>query len=267
MSSIDRRNTVHIIDLSTAIDASLWEVDPVTHSVLSPAEGARHMADGMRQKYGLDFDVSVLPDGEMLSLDTLTLTTHTGTHVDAPSHYGSRASYRTAGPRHIDELPLEWFTGPGLVLDATDRSTGTVNAEWVRHQLKELGREPEPGDIVLVRTGADARCGTPEYFSEFVGLDASAVDLLLDFGVRVIGTDAFSLDAPFGDMIRRYQRTGDAAVLWPAHFVGRRREYCQIERLGNLAELPPSGFTVHCFPVKIRGAGAGWTRAVAILDG
>lgn len=93
------------------------------------------------------------------------------------------------------------------------------------------------------------------------------MELLLDLGVRVIGTDAFSLDAPFADIIARYRATGDRSVLWPAHFTGRRREYCQIERLAGLASLPgPYGFRVSCFPVKITGAGAGWARAVAIVD-
>jgi cyclase len=68
-------------------------------------------------------------------------------------------------------------------------------------------------------------------------------------------------------MLREFQRTGDRRVLWPAHFAGRSHEYCQIERLGNLAALPaPTGFTVCCFPVKIAGGGAGWARAVALLD-
>jgi len=91
---------------------------------------------------------------------------------------------------------------------------------------------------------------------------------LLDLGVKVIGTDAFSLDAPFGDIIRRYRETGDRSVLWPAHVAGRFREYCQIERLANLGALPRAhGFLVSCFPVKIAGAGAGWTRAVALIEG
>lgn len=48
---------------------------------------------------------------------------------------------------------------------------------------------------------------------------------------------------------------------------GRDREYCQIERLANLAELPRAhGFTLSCFPVKLAGAGAGWARAVAIVE-
>ena len=120
---------------------------------------------------------------------------------------------------------------------------------------------------MLLRTGADELAGTPAYFTEFKGLDGPAIELLLDLGVRVIGTDAFSLDAPFSHMIAEFHRTGNRRVLWPAHFAGRRREYCQIENLANLHLLPaPTGFTVSCLPVKIAGAGAGWTRAVALVQ-
>jgi kynurenine formamidase len=44
------------------------------------------------------------------------------------------------------------------------------------------------------------------------------------------------------------------------------RAYCHIEKLANLESLPPSGFMVACFPFKIRGASAGFTRAVAIFE-
>lgn len=255
-----------LIDLSSPIDAAGWEPDPVTHDVLSPADAARHMAEEMRAHFGIEFDPSVLPDGELLSLDTLSLTTHTGTHVDAPSHYGS-AAVSSARPRHIDELPLDWFHGPALTLDLTGEATGVVDAAGLEKRFAALGRPPRPGEIVLLNTGADARAGTPAYFTEFVGLDHSAITLLLDHQVRVVGTDAFSLDAPFTWMIDAFDRTGDRSVLWPAHVAGRTREYCQIERLANLGALPAQGFTVSCFPVKVAGAGAGWTRAVAFVDG
>ncbi|MGY4387747.1 cyclase family protein [Streptomyces virginiae] len=258
---------MRLIDLSSPIDSSFVEPDPVVHDVLTPRQGAVHMSAEMREHFGIDFDPDELPDGEFLSLDRISLTTHTGTHVDAPSHYGSKAAYGTGVPRHIDEMPLDWFHRPGMVLDLTDAPTGVVGAERLAKEFARIGREPEPLDIVLLRTGADAQVGTASYFTDFVGLDGSAVELLLDMGVRVIGTDAFSLDAPFGDIIARYRATRDRSVLWPAHFAGRRREYCQIERLAGLDALPaPYGFQVSCFPVKITGAGAGWARAVAIVE-
>jgi cyclase len=255
---------MRLIDLSSPVDASFWEPDPVTHTPMSPAEGARHMSAEMRAHFGIDFDAELLPDGEFLNNDTLTLTTHTGTHVDAPAHYGTKASYGT--PRTIDQLPLDWFEGPGFVLDLAGIGVGAADASYLAGQLRNIGYAPAAGDIALLRTGADARIGTPAYFSEFAGLDASAVHFLLDLGIRVIGTDAFSLDAPFPYILGRFRATGDRAALWPAHFTGRQREYCQIERLANLGALPrPYGFRVSCFPVKIANAGAGWARAVATI--
>lgn len=154
-----------------------------------------------------------------------------------------------------------------MLLDLRPAPVGAVDAAFVKAELDRIGHRLAPGDLVLAQTGASAWLGTPDYFTRFAGLDGSAVEFLLDAGVRVIGTDAFSLDAPFPYLIEQYQRTGRADALWPAHLTGRRREYCQIERLGNLDALPRrNGFTVSCFPVKIARAGAGWARAVAFVD-
>ena len=256
---------MRIIDLSTPVDASKWEPETVTHDIMSPADGARHMSEEMRENFGLEIDPADLPDGELLSIDTLTLTSHTGTHIDAPAHYGTRCTYGDGTPRTIDEMPLDWFYAPGVVLDLSEAES-VADAAYIERELKRIDYTISPGDIVLVNTGASQFAGSMLYFTNFVGLDASATNYLLDKGVRVIGTDAFSLDAPFGDMIRRYHETGDRSVLFPAHFVGRDREYCQIERLNNLDQLPDHGFRIACFPIKIVGAGAGWTRAVAFVD-
>jgi cyclase len=256
---------MRLIDLSTPVDARQWEPEPVEHTPMSPAQGAQHMISAMREHFGLELSAEELPDGEFLNNDTFKLTVHTGTHVDAPAHYGSRASYGT--PRTIDELPLDWFFQPGFVLDLTDQPPGAAGAAVLEKALGRISYQPQPFDIALLYTGADQRSGTPEYFTEFTGLDGEATHFLLDFGIKVIGTDAFSLDAPFTHILTEYRRTGDNCGLWPAHFAGREREYCQIERLANLGALPsPYGFQVSCLPIKLRGAGAGWSRAVAIVN-
>ncbi|MCG8920577.1 cyclase family protein [Actinokineospora sp. PR83] len=257
---------MRIIDLSSPVDAAAYEPDPVVHEVLSPREGALHMAAEMRAHFDVEFDPDDLPDGEFLSLDRLTLTSHTGTHVDAPSHYGSRTRYGDGVPRHIDAMPLEWFLAPAVKLDLTGHGTGVVGAVELEKEFARIGHTPGEGEIVVLDTGAAALAGTPAYFTDFTGLDRHGTELLLDLGVRVIGTDAFSLDAPFTDIIARYRETGDREVLWPAHLAGRGREYCQLERLANLDELPVLGARIACFPVKIAGGGAGWTRAVGLLD-
>jgi kynurenine formamidase len=85
-------------------------------------------------------------------------------------------------------------------------------------------------------------------------------------GVRVTGTDGWSWDAPFVHTKEKYLATGDASLIWEGHRAGREIGYCHIEKLHNLEALPAKGFMVSCFPVKVRGGSAGWTRAVAIID-
>ena len=137
----------------------------------------------------------------------------------------------------------------------------------VEAALADAGHALRPGDIPLLWTGADTNWGLPEYLERYCGLGTESTRFLLDQGVRVIGTDAWSLDRPPYYMGRDFVASRDPAELWPAHFVGREREYCQIEKLANLERLPgPTGYTIVCFPVLVERASAGWTRAVALLD-
>lgn len=207
------------------------------------------------------------PDGLGLAWEDLRTQTHHGTHVDAPWHYGPTSGGKPA--RTIDELPLDWFVGPGVRLDLRDQPAGALlTVADLERALAAIDHVLAPGEIVLLWTGADAYFMQAEYLERYCGLGADATRWLLEQGVRVIGTDAWSLDRPPLYMGRDFVATGDVANLWPAHFVGREREYCQIEKLANLGDLPgPTGFTVVCFPVKIERASAGWTRAVAILGG
>jgi kynurenine formamidase len=220
----------------------------------------RGLASGKRVRRG-DF-----PGGVGLAWEDLKTQTHHGTHVDAPWHYGPTSGGEPA--RTIDEMPLDWFLGPGVRLDLRGHPPGTLlGVDELRDALDAIGHTLVAGEIVLLWTGADEVFLEPEYLERYSGLGADATRWLLDQGIRVIGTDAWSLDRPPFYMGRDFVATGDPSNLWPAHFVGREREYCQIEKLANLGALPSAtGFTVVCFPVKIERASAGWTRAVALLE-
>jgi len=68
-------------------------------------------------------------------------------------------------------------------------------------------------------------------------------------------------------MFSEYIEKRASPLLWPAHFLGREREYCHIEKMANLDKIPkPFGFKVACFPIKVEKASAGWVRAVAIIE-
>jgi kynurenine formamidase len=207
-----------------------------------------------------------LPDGEGWAIEKISLSTHNGTHLDAPWHF---ASTMDKGKRAItiDEVPLDWCYRPGVKLDFRHLPNGhVVSAQEIEDELKRIGHALKPLDIVLVNTAAGTRYGAPDYVATGCGMGREATLYLTSRGVRITGTDGWSWDAPFVHTARRYAETHDASIIWEGHKAGREIGYCHIEKLHNLESLPAHGFLVACFPVKIRAASAGWTRAVAILD-
>lgn len=198
------------------------------------------------------------------ALEKIQAITHTGTHVDAPWHYGPMSGDQPA--RRIDDLPLEWFFGPGVKLDVRHLGDGEeITIEELQNALKAIEYTLTQGDIVLLQTGADARLDSKEYFRQ-PGLGREGTLWLIEQGVKIIGIDAYTIDRPFHSMKSDFKETGDGDHIWPAHFAGLEKEYCQIEKLANLDQIPLShGFWVSCFPVKIERASAGWCRAVAMV--
>ena len=207
-----------------------------------------------------------LPDGEAWAAERLTVTAHNGTHVDAPWHYASTMD-GGAPAWTIDEVPLDWFFHQGVKLDFREFEDGhVVSASELAAVLAKSGHTLKPFDIVLANTAAGAAYGTRQYVDTGCGFGREATLWLLEHGVRVVGTDAWSWDAPFAHTRRRFAQERDASIIWEGHKAGRHRGYCQIEKLGNLEQLPPTGFRVCCFPVKLKSGSAGFTRAVAIFD-
>lgn len=208
-----------------------------------------------------------LPGGVGWALEFLTLTSHSGTHLDAPFHYhptmdnGKRALT-------IDEIPLGWCFGDGVVLDFRHKADGArITVAEVRAELERIRYELKPMDIVLVQTGADQAWGTPQYLVKGAGMDRESTLFLLEKGIKVVGIDAWSWDRPLPFLAREFQETGDPKVIWEAHFAGIEIGYCHMEKLANLGAInKPHGFTVCCFPIRIKGASAGWCRPVAIVE-
>src|SRR6266852_9824442 len=208
-----------------------------------------------------------LPDGQGWAVEQVQLSTHNGTHLDAPWHFHPTMN-RGERSWTIDEVPLEWCLQPGVKLDFRHLPDGHVaTPKDVENELKRIGHTLSPLEIVVVNTSAGAKYGRPDYVNSGCGMGYEATMYLLERGVRLSGTDGWSWDAPFAYTAKKFAETGDASLIWEGHKAGRHIGYCHIEKLHNLELLPSTGFTVSCFPVKIERASAGWTRAVAILDG
>jgi len=189
---------------------------------------------------------------------------HSTTHIDAPWHYGPLSAGVRA--QTIDEMPLEKCLGPGVVLDLTHKADDdAITVADMQAALAESGAHLTPETIVLIRTGRDRLIGAKTYWKTGTGMSAAATEWLLDRGVTVMGIDQWGWDLPFRAQIAKAKATGDATLFWEAHRVGQRRPFWHMEQLVNLGALPPSGFEVAVFPLKIMGGSAAPARVVAIF--
>lgn len=217
----------------------------------------------MGESFGVDY--TAFPDEMAINNEKIKLTTHTGTHLDAPYHFGIRCNGSKA--KRIHEIPLEWCFSKGKLLDLSEKEDSTpISKHELEKYIIEHNITIEVGDIVLIATGASKYWNTNEYFTRYRGIMSEGVKYILSFGVKIIGIDSFGFDEPFHNMLEKFLLTGNNKDLWPAHILGRQKEYCHIERLNNLNELAGyKEFYVACFPIKMK-TGASWVRAVAIVD-
>ncbi len=257
-----RLGQVRIIDLSVSIehDAAGEMTKPRIEYVTHDAGGLK----GMMDTFGAKSQDFVYSNGHGWAVENLTVGSHTATHIDAPYHYGATSEGKPA--RRIDEVPLEWCFGPGVVLDMRHRKPGEViSVADLQQRLREIGHTLSPSDIVLIHTGAATRWGLRNTFDSRAWIARARCGWSSRASTSSASTRGRSI-GEFAAQIADYKRTGDGRYIWPAHFAGITKEYCQIEKLANLDQIPqPHGFFVSCLPVKIKGGSAGWCRAVALV--
>jgi kynurenine formamidase len=253
-----------IVDLSVSLRADIASDPP---GALPSITYVDHKAsvDSILQFFpGLTKDQ--LPGGDGWAVEQLQISTHNGTHLDAPYHFHSTTDDGKPAWT-IDEMPLDWCFQRGVKLDFRHLPDGYVaTSADVEAELKRTGVELQPLDIVVVNTAAGARYGQPDYVGRGCGMGREATLWLTERGVRITGTDAWSWDAPFVHTAKKFAETGDARLIWEGHRAGMVRAYGHIEKLTNLDQLPATGFMISCFPYKIHKASAGFCRAVAIFE-
>jgi kynurenine formamidase len=256
---------MRIIDLSVALKAGIASDPPSMLPKIEYLDHRQGAEDFAAMFPGLKPED--LPNREGAAMERITFTTHNGTHLDAPWHFASTMDGGKPAMK-CDQIPLEWCFASGVKLDFRDKPDGYVcKADDVKRELDRIGHTLKPLDIVLINTAAGGMYGQPNFLDKGCGMGREATLFLLKQGVCVTGTDGWSWDAPFSFTAKRFLESGDPSIIWEGHKAGRDIGYCHMEKLTNLDALPPFGFKVCCFPVKIEAASAGWTRCVALLDG
>ena len=190
---------------------------------------------------------------------------HSTTHIDAPWHYSATVNGEKA--KTIDEVPLDWCYGEGIVIDMKHKADfDAITVEDITTFLDDNKLSIEPNMIVLIKTGRDKFNGTKDFHKIGTGMSAAATEWLIDKGIKVMGIDAWGWDLPLPHLMKKAKETGNSELFWEAHLVGQRKEYCHMEQLVNLDALPYSGFKVAVFPLKIVGASAAPARVVAMIE-
>jgi kynurenine formamidase len=193
------------------------------------------------------FEVHSTIDGQGFNLLEIHLGSQSGTHVDAPYHF------EEDGLR-IDQVPVDRFVGPGVVVEATDLGP---RAEITRAHVAPVADRIGPGVVVLLRTGWSRHYGHERYFEHpFLGADACR--RMLELGARTFCIDAINIDETPDD-----EHPG---VGFPCHHLISRADGVIGENF-RLTDLPNGEFLVACTPVRLTGADGGPIRAVAIQLG
>ncbi len=166
-------------------------------------------------------------------LSRLALSTHTGTHVDAPSHF-------IPGGAGVDELPLEMLLGKARVAQLPSREA-VARADLEALDLRDDLR-------VLLKTRMSGQLLKPGYHRDHVYLMEDAAHYLVQAGIKLVGIDYLSVDR-FG------------SVDFPAHRALLGAGVIVLEGL-DLSEVEPGEYEMACLPLRITGGDGAPARAV-----
>ncbi|MDP1808663.1 MAG: cyclase family protein [Actinomycetota bacterium] len=163
----------------------------------------------------------------------LSMSSHAGSHVDAPSHLYSDGMT-------VEKLPLDVLIGPASVVEFTadiiDR--GVLASSWPAGKVERL----------LFKTSNSMLWSSPAFMPKFVGLTADAADYLVERGVKLVGIDYLSIEAEHG--------TGA-----PVHQTLLKNNIFIIESL-DLSPVEPGGYELICLPLKLDGLDGAPARVV-----
>lgn len=259
---IDLTRPLHQLDRAKVPPALM----PLYRIIAPDVEFVDHTAGAKIMSALFGCSPSDLPEGEGWAEDNISMSSHLGTHVDAPWHYGSTSAGQKA--KTIDEIPLEDLYLDGVVLDLSHKrgTCQAITVDDLKAALEKISYQIKPGDAVLIRTGHDAFDLIDPMRYAYPGMTRESTLFLCQQGAKVGGTDATGWDRPFPVMIGEYQQTKDKSKIWDAHYAAREFEFYIVQQLANLDKLPPHGFKVSFFPILIVGASAAPARVVAFVD-
>lgn len=195
--------------------------------------------------YPGDPEVSIEPVSSIPSdgyaVSKISLGTHTGTHLDSPSHL-------SVGGMTVDMLPLSSMMGMALVLDLSD-TLGEISSEGLEVAFKRAGPRAQDADILLVRTCVNGPCGISDTHKVPHGLGTDAGRWIVQHRFKLIGIDSLSVDTGTGLDNHRLFMENNVLIL---------------ENI-DLRAVEETVYHFICLPLKLEACDAAPTRAI-LLD-
>ncbi len=184
--------------------------------------------------------VSKIEEGANANVSQMSMSVHTGTHMDAPVHF-------LPGAKSIDTLPLDTLIGPAQVIRLPD-NIATITAE-----VLEKAGIGEGVERLLIKTRNSAYWANPKdaFKPDFLAVEADGAAYLVKRGVKLVGIDYLSI-APF----KRSRPTHE--ILLKAGMV--------ILEGADLSAVAPGFYQLICLPLKLGGSDGSPARAVLISD-
>ncbi len=179
-----------------------------------------------------------LADGDPADDTTLRMNIHTGTHIDAPSHF-------VPGAPTVEQIPLGRLVGPCRVVSFEGLTTITAAA-------LEAAAIPEGTTRLLCKTDNEARWASPEFDEGFVGFSVDAAEWVVARGIGLVGVDYLS--------VQPYHESDDVHRV----LLGARTVVVEGLRLGA---VQPGAYTLVCLPLKLQGVEGAPARAILLPDG
>jgi arylformamidase len=193
--------------------------------------GMVHWPDNPPVTVGKMLDMSC---GDVCNVSTLSMGSHTGTHMDAPLHF-------VGGGKSLDLMPLEATIGPARLIEIKDKIS-IKPAALKSHRIR-------PGDRVLFKTRNSSRSWKSDRFDEdFVFISKEAAQYLVDCRVQTVGVDYLSVGGFRQDGVETHRILLGAGV-WI------------VEGL-NLSKVKPGRYQFICLPLRVVGSDGAPARAI-----
>ena len=214
-----------------------------------------HTLDEKTQVYPGDPSFRCCPlltiDHDGNNVASISMGSHTGTHVDAPYHFVQEG-------KRIDEVALSQFIGTTVVVDLSSK-TPRERITWCdlapyAETLKRHVSENATGVILLIRTDWSKHWGSDMYF-EHPYLAREAAEGIVAIGVRTFGTDTLSPDETYVDPEVESDFAAHQVILGAGGVIA--------ENLTNLQAIQDGEWIVSLVPLKIGGCDGSPVRAFA----